>query len=289
MTHNDANTPSTNTTEPITRPAVLTIAGSDPSGGAGVQADLATFHAFGVYATAAITLITVQNTTGVTRVDLVDESLIAEQIDAVLSDIPPACIKIGALGNQRIARIVAEHLQHAPCPIVLDPVMVSKHGHPLVDRSCAQEIRARLIPLCAVLTPNTHEARHLTDIDITTREDMLRAAGALETMGARAVYLSAPTRGIPNPFADDLLLSNGSPIWIEGPLLPTERTHGTGCASSAAIAAGIALGHDTETACRNAKAFITEAIRTAPLRGRGVCPLNLHIAPPPTPAPRSKR
>lgn len=271
----------TNSSNHPAAPAVLTIAGSDPSGGAGIQADLATFHAFATYGMAAMTLLTVQNTLGVTRVDVMDPVLVGEQIDAVVRDIPPRAIKIGALGNHDIVRTVADRLAESlpalGCPLVLDPVVVSKHGHELVDRCCVEEIRTRLIPMATVVTPNAHEAVRLTEITIRTRDDMLRAAEALADMGAKAVCLSGPTNGVPDPFADDLLYHDGHATWLEGELLPMDRTHGTGCVSSASIASGLALGHDLETACRNAKRFVTQAIRTAPRRGQGIGPLNLNI------------
>lgn len=270
----------TNSTNDPAAPAVLTIAGSDPSGGAGIQADLATFHAFAAYGMAAVTLLTVQNTMGVSRVDVGDPMLVGEQIDAVVRDIPPRAIKLGALGNHAVVRTVAERLAEAlpalGCPLVLDPVAVSKHGHELVDRCCVEEIRTRLMPMVTVITPNAHEAVRLTGIPIRTREDMLRAAEALADMGAKAVYVSGPTSGVPEPFADDLLYQSGRATWLEGEVLPMDRTHGTGCVSSAAIAAGLALGNDLETACRSAKRFVSNAIRYAPKRGEGISPLNLH-------------
>src|SRR5271163_819873 len=168
-------------------PVALTIAGSDPSGGAGVQADLKTFHQFGVYSEAVITLITVQNTLGITRVDALPGDLVLAQIQAVLEDIPPDAAKLGALGNQEIIEAVAS--LHIKCPLVIDPVMISKHGAPLLAQEAIASFRSLLLPQATLLTPNLQEAAELTGRPVTTPAEMRAAAAALCDLGAGSVLV----------------------------------------------------------------------------------------------------
>ena len=249
----------------------LTIAGSDPSGGAGLQADLKTFHQFGVYGAAVVTLITVQNTTRVDRVECLDPALVREQIRAVAEDLSPRAAKTGALGSRGIVEAVAEEAARFDFPLVVDPVMISKHGRRLVAEDAVDALRRRLIPRAFVLTPNVPEAEALTEIEIRDGRHLRRAAEELVEMGAGAVLIKG---GHLEGDAVDVLYAGG--LWREypAPRIETRHTHGTGCTFSAAITAELAKGTPLETAVERAKAFITEAIRTAPGLGHGCGPVN---------------
>jgi hydroxymethylpyrimidine/phosphomethylpyrimidine kinase len=254
-------------------PVALTIAGSDPSGGAGIQADLKTFHQLGVYGEAVITLLTVQNTVRVSRVEVMPPTLVLEQLAAVLEDIPPAAAKTGALGSAEMVKAVARAAASFPFPLVVDPVMVSKHGLSLLPPAAADAIRERLLPRAFLITPNIPEAEALTGMKILTVEDMRAAAARLREMGARAVLIKG---GHLAGDAIDLLLDGGE--WHEFPAarIATRHTHGTGCTYSAAITAGLARGFALADAVGRAKRFIHEAIRTNPGLGHGCGPLNHH-------------
>lgn len=252
----------------------LTIAGSDPSGGAGIQADLKTFHRFGVYGEAVVTLLTVQNTLRVSRVEYVDPGLVREQIEAVIEDIPPAAAKTGALGNAGIVAVAAAAARTFRFPLVVDPVMISKHGAPLMDEEAARVLRSELLPAAALVTPNGPEAAALTGFAVETADDARRAAQAILSMGAKAVLVKGGhLRG---PACDILLDGSG---WHEYPgvRIETRHTHGTGCTYSAAITAGLALGLELPEAVRRAKEFIARAIETNPGLGSGSGPVN-HFA-----------
>ena len=258
--------------EPSVRPPVaLTIAGSDPSGGAGIQADLKTFHQFGVYGEAVITLLTVQNTLGVSRVECLRPDFVAGEIRSVLEDIPPAAAKTGALGNRGLVEAVAELASSFRFPLVVDPVMISKHGAPLMDGDGREALASLLLPLAALVTPNLAEATALTGLTVQSVEDMRRAAERILLMGAKAVLVKGGH--LPGSATDVLLDCRG---WREFPALriDTPHTHGTGCTYSAAITAGLARGFPVEEAVRRAKQYITEAIRTAPGLGHGAGPVN---------------
>lgn len=254
-------------------PVALTIAGSDPSGGAGIQADLKTFHQFGVYGEAVITLLTVQNTVRVSRVVVMPPDLILEQIAAVLEDIPPAAAKTGALGSEEVVEAVARAAAGFPFPLVVDPVIVSKHGHTLLPEPAIRTLREKLLPHAALLTPNVPEAEALTGITIGSLDDMRSAACRLREMGARAVLIKS---GHLESVATDLLLADGE--WHEFPAryIRTRHTHGTGCTYSAAIVAGLARGVALPEAVARAKRFIHDAIYTNPGLGRGNGPVNHH-------------
>ncbi len=256
------------------RPAVLTIAGSDPSGGAGIQADLKTFHQFGVYGEAAVTLITVQNTTRVTRVECLSPDLVAEQIQAVVEDIPPAAAKTGALGNAAIVEAVARAAAEFRFPLVVDPVMISKHGAPLLAEDAQRALRERLLPLAALVTPNLPEAGALAGRTVRNSRDARRAAEAIAALGARAVLIKG---GHSDACATDVLLAGGEWFEFAGERIDTPHTHGTGCTLSAAIAALLAKGLALPEAVGAAKRFVAEAIRTAPGLGGGSGPVN-HFA-----------
>jgi hydroxymethylpyrimidine/phosphomethylpyrimidine kinase len=254
-------------------PVALTIAGSDPSGGAGIQADLKTFHQFGVYGEAVVTLLTVQNSVRVSRVEVMPISLVLEQIEAVLEDIPPAAAKTGALGSAEMVRAVARAAAGFRFPLVVDPVMVSKHGQPLLPETAATAIREELLPRGTLITPNVPEAEALTGMTIRTLDDMRRAAERICGMGARAVLIKG---GHLDAGATDVLYNGAE--WHEFPAarLATRHTHGTGCTYSAAITAGLASGLTLAGAVERAKRFIHEAIRTNPGLGHGCGPVNFH-------------
>jgi hydroxymethylpyrimidine/phosphomethylpyrimidine kinase len=250
-------------------PIALTIAGSDPGGGAGIQADLKTFHQLGVYGTSAITLVTVQNTVRVSRVELLVASLVAEQIDAVLEDLPPSAIKTGALGSAEIVEAVASRAFKGP--LVVDPVTISKHGYPLLNSAARDAMRTLLLPRAALVTPNLDEAAQLTGIAVDCPESMKEAARRIADLGPRAVLVKG---GHLEGDALDILFAGGQFTDFRSPRIETRHTHGTGCTYSAAIAAFLAHGRGLEEAVGAAKAFITEAIRTAPGLGGGAGPLN---------------
>lgn len=251
----------------------LTIAGSDPSGGAGIQADLKTFHQFGVYGEAVITLLTVQNTVRVSRVEVVAPSLVLEQIAAVLEDIPPAAAKTGALGSVEMVEAVARAAAGFRFPLVVDPVMVSKHGLSLLTPEAAAAIRALLVPRAFVVTPNVPEAEVLTGIKIVTLEDMRRAAERLIELGARSVLVKG---GHLEGDAIDLLFDGAEWHEFPAPRVPTPHTHGTGCTYSAAITAGLAQGESLAASVARAKRFIHAAILSNPGLGQGSGPVNHH-------------
>ena len=245
-------------------PVALTIAGSDPSGGAGIQADLKTFHQFGVYGEAVITLLTVQNTQRVSRVEILPEALVLDQLAAVLEDIPPQAVKTGALGSPEMVRSIARAIVGFTFPLVVDPVMVSKHGAPLGGGGWED-----LIPLATLVTPNLAEAEILTGT-----ADMRGAAESLYEMGARAVLIKGGHR---EHDALDLLFDGQQWTEFPAPRIDTRNTHGTGCTYSAAITAGLAFGLSVRDAVARAKRFIDAAIRTNPNLGQGYGPVN-HFA-----------
>ena len=245
----------------------LTIAGSDPSGGAGVQADLKTFHQFGVYGEAAITLITVQNTRGIHRLEVLDADLVAEQIRAVIQDVPPHAAKLGALGNAAVAAAVAKALEGASFPLVVDPVMRGSQGGQL---GSAAILNAFLI------TPNLEEASGLAGFEVTDVRSMRAAADKIAGAGAANVLIKGGhLMGAP---IDLLRTSDGRFQEFTAERIETKHTHGTGCTYSAAITAELAKGTGLIDAIRRAKAFVTEAIRSNPGLGGGSGPLN-HFTP----------
>ena len=261
-------------------PVALTIAGSDPSGGAGLQADLKTFHQFGVYGEAVVTLITVQNTVRVSRVEVMPPDLVIEQLEAVLEDIPPAAAKTGALGSAEVVEAVARAAEFFRFPLVVDPVMVSKHGLPLLPDSAARAVRQYLLPRAALVTPNLPEAEALAGIPIHNIEDMRAAAGRIRDMGARAVLIKG---GHLETDATDLLWDGAGWREFPAPRIPTRHTHGTGCTYSAAITASLAQGLPLVDAVARAKLFIHAAIQTNPGLGQGSGPVNHHAEVPPHP------
>jgi hydroxymethylpyrimidine/phosphomethylpyrimidine kinase len=259
-------------------PVALTIAGSDPSGGAGIQADLKAFHQFGVYGEAVVTLVTVQNTRSVTRVEVLPADLVADQIAAVVEDLPPSAAKLGALGNLAVVEAVADQARLFRFPLVVDPVMISKHGVTLIAEEARAALTAQLIPLAWLLTPNLHEASVLTGRKVDSLESMKDAARHLQGLGARNVLIKGGH--LNGPALDLLLASDGQFHEFSSGRIDTPNTHGTGCTYSAAITAGLAKGIPLPIAISRAKQYVTEAIRTNPHLGHGHGPLN-HFAPAP--------
>jgi hydroxymethylpyrimidine/phosphomethylpyrimidine kinase len=251
----------------------LTIAGSDPSGGAGIQADLKTFHQFGVYGEAVITLITAQNTVRVARVEVLAPELVVAQIDAVLEDIPPLAAKTGALGSAEMVEAVARAAERFSFPLVVDPVMVSKHGLPLLPEAAVSAVRDLLLPRAALITPNVPEAEALTGMAIRTLDDVRRAAESLRALGTCAVLIKG---GHLDSDSTDVLLDADGFHEFPAARIATGHTHGTGCTFSAAITACLAAGLALGDAVARAKLFIHEAIRTNPGLGRGSGPVNHH-------------
>jgi hydroxymethylpyrimidine/phosphomethylpyrimidine kinase len=247
-------------------PIALTIAGSDPSGGAGIQADLKTFHQFGVYGEAVITLITVQNTRRVSRVEVLSDELVQEQIEAVLEDIRPGAAKTGALGSAEVVRTVARAAEAFDFPLVVDPVMISKHGAPLIAEDARKALLEELIPRSYLVTPNSHEAEALTG-----SAGVRNAAERLHRMGAQHVLVKGGHAEGP---ATDVLFTGHEFIEFPAGRIDTLHTHGTGCTYAAAITAELAKGVPLRMAIERAKRFITEAIRTNPGLGHGAGPVN---------------
>ncbi len=255
------------------KPVALTIAGSDPSGGAGLQADLKTFHQFGVYGEAVVTLLTVQNTCSVSRVECVSPELVIDQLLAVVTDIPPGAAKTGALGNRGIVEAVAEAATRFAFPLVVDPVLISKHGAPLMSADALQVVRERLLPRAFLLTPNLAEAALLAGIEIRDMDAMKTAALRLRDLGARAVVVKG---GHWRDHATDLLLDEDGWHEFPAPHIDTRHTHGTGCTYSAAITACLARGESLVAAVSAAKRFIAAAIASNPGLGSGAGPVNHH-------------
>lgn len=253
----------------------LSIAGSDPSGGAGLQADLKTFHRLGVYGEAVVTLITVQNTRGVTRVDVMAPDLVLEQIHAVCCDIPPHAAKIGALGNLGVVEAIATASRTFTFPLVIDPVMISTHGARLMSEEGQRAMSACLIPRAFLFTPNLKEATAFTGFPVTDIASMRKAAERLARLGAKNVLVKGGH--LDSDDAVDVLFEPGAGFHeFSSPRIATQHTHGTGCTYSAAITAELAKGMALRDAIGEAKKFIAEAIRTAPGLGSGTGPLNHH-------------
>ena len=253
----------------------LTIAGSDPIGGAGIQADLKTFHQFGLYGEAVITLLTVQNTVRVSRVDCIPAELVLAQLAAVLEDIPPHAAKTGALGNREIVEAIAAAAADFRFPLVVDPVMISKHGQPLISPDAITAVRELLLPRAALICPNLQEAEELTGIPVKSIDDMRAAAKRLCEMGAKAALVKG---GHLQESAVDVLFDGVEWREFTAPHIDTPHTHGTGCTLSAGITAELARGASLDGAVARAKSFITQAIRTNPGLGHGAGPLNHHAA-----------
>ncbi|HEX6536737.1 MAG TPA: bifunctional hydroxymethylpyrimidine kinase/phosphomethylpyrimidine kinase [Gemmatimonadaceae bacterium] len=254
----------------------LTIAGSDSGGGAGIQADLKTFHRFGVFGTSVITAITAQNTVGVTGWVAVDAPMVRAQLDAVATDLRPAAVKSGMLADAAVVRAVADGLRaHALAPYVLDPVMVATSGDPLLEPDAVRGIRERLLPLATLVTPNLNEAELLLGDEVRDPAAMERAARRLVALGARAALVKGGH--LAGAEMVDVLFDGREVRRFHHPRLDTPHTHGTGCTLSAAIAAHLALGAPLTAAVERSLDWLQLAIATAPGLGRGSGPVN-HFA-----------
>jgi hydroxymethylpyrimidine/phosphomethylpyrimidine kinase len=251
----------------------LTIAGSDSGGGAGIQQDLKTFQAFGVWGMTAITAVTVQNTICVSGFVELPPETVADQIVAVATDIGVDAAKTGMLASAAIVEAVAAAIREVEIDaLVVDPVFISKHGDPLLRPDAVAALRKEILPLALVVTPNAHEAGELAGSEVRTRADQREAAMAIRALGARWVLVKGGHVG--GPQAVDVLAGPDGIVEIAGPRIDSPNTHGTGCMLSAAIAAGVAKGLDVETAVREAKVFVTGAIEHSLAIGKGIGPVN---------------
>jgi len=260
----------------------LTIAGSDSGGGAGIQADLKTFHQFGVFGTSVVTAVTAQNTRGVEAWEGVSASLVARQLAAVFDDLPPAALKTGMLGPAGVVDAVAHTLgARLPVNYILDPVMLASSGARLLESDAEHLVATRLVPLAALVTPNLPEAAALTGAPVTTPEQMERAGRALRAMGARAALVTGGH--LAGEQVVDVLVTDGGVRRLTHARIETTSTHGTGCTLSAGIVAGLALGRSLERAVADAIDYVQRALAAAPGLGRGRGPLNHFVPAPPRP------
>jgi hydroxymethylpyrimidine/phosphomethylpyrimidine kinase len=258
----------------MSRPVVLSIAGLDPSGGAGIVADIKTIAALGCFPAAALTSITFQNTTGVFGVENQTAQTVRAQVEPIVQDLEVAAAKTGMLPTAEIvaevARLFAE--RGLPAPVV-DPVMVATSGDVLIDDEAFRILKTELFPLARVVTPNIPEAEKLTGFSIVTEEDMRHAAQAIQLMGARAVLVKGGHRSVEGQALDILLSEDGIFTEFQTEYLEVGEVHGSGCTLSAAIAAGLGKGLKLGAAVAVAKKFVTDAIRSAPRIGHGAKPL----------------
>jgi len=256
------------------RGRVLTIAGSDSGGGAGVQADIKTIAALGGFAATALTAVTVQNTRGVTGVVPLSPAVVIAQADSVLRDIGADSVKTGMLGDTALVEAVAERLSQLPAEVsrVIDPVMVATSGDRLLPENAVDAVRALAVPLASVLTPNAPEAEILTGKPVESLDGQGRAAERLLRMGASGVLVKGGH--VPGPAITDLLATGEGEWFLEGPRLQTRATHGTGCTLAAGIAAGLARGLGLNDAVGLARAYLFEAIARAPGLGGGASPVH---------------
>jgi hydroxymethylpyrimidine/phosphomethylpyrimidine kinase len=260
---------------PAKLPCALTIAGSDSGGGAGIQADLKTMAALGVFGTTALTAVTAQNTRGVRSFLALPAGLVLEQARAVLSDLPVAAIKTGMLANGEIVRAVRELLDEAALPVVVDPVLVATSGDKLLDEEGEGCVRALLLPAATLVTPNLPEAAVLTGLVVRTLAEQREAARALVALGAKAALVKG---GHAEGDPVDVLYDGVAFLELRAPRQQTTSTHGTGCTYAAAITALLARGFSLAEAVRTAHAYLQEAIRQAPGLGHGHGPVH-HLHP----------
>ncbi|MBW1907697.1 MAG: bifunctional hydroxymethylpyrimidine kinase/phosphomethylpyrimidine kinase [Deltaproteobacteria bacterium] len=254
-------------------PIVLTVAGSDPSGGAGLQADLKTIHQHGAYGAAVPTLITAQSTTGVEEVELLSPDLVRAQLSSLLADVEPAAAKTGALGSPGVTHVLGSFMKETRFPWVVDPVWLPTRGRPLSKGNIIDAYKEALIPRAALVTPNVQEAALLAEMAVRSLDDAREAAERIAALGASAVlikggHLEGSDRGT------DLLLQDGEVTELPAAQVVAGRFHGTGCALSAAIATRLALGQDIPAAVEGAKAWLTGALAHAFAVGKGAKPVN---------------
>lgn len=251
---------------------VLTIAGSDSSGGAGIQADLKTFSAIGTFGMSVITAITAQNTQGVFLVEELSKEIISKQIEVIFEDIPPKAVKIGMVSSPEIIKVISESLiKYKPTQLVVDPVMISKSGYSLLRPEAKEALLKHLLPLAYILTPNTLEAEEISGIKIETVEDMKKAGEEILKLGPKYVLMKG---GHLDGDATDILIGQDTYEVYTAKRLDRKNTHGTGCTISSSIAAHLALGFDIKDAVEMSKKYITEAIEHSFDIGKGVGPVN---------------
>lgn len=249
---------------------LLTIAGSDSSGGAGIQADLKTFAAHGTFGMSVITAVTAQNTCGVTKVQDIDCDVVEAQIDAVFTDIRVDAVKIGMVSQPEIIRTIAKCLRkYKPGIIVVDPVMISKSGYPLLQPEACQTLIEELLPLATLVTPNLPEAEAIAKMTVAKKNEMRPVAEKIIALGAKAVLVKG---GHLTDTADDLLFDGSKEVWFAGERINTKNTHGTGCTLSSSLAANLAKGLSLEEAVKASKAYVTEAIAYGIELGAGCGP-----------------
>lgn len=252
--------------------SVLTIAGSDSSGGAGIQADIKTITAHKLFATSAITALTAQNTTGVFSIHDAPAEFVAQELDAIFSDIPPAAVKIGMVSNPDIIRVISQKLrEYQAVNIVVDPVMVSTSGSKLLNDEATDALCSLLLPIATVITPNIPEAEALAGISIQNSQHMTAAAQILSEKIMGAVLVKG---GHMVETASDLLYYTGHAQWFHGKRIDNPNTHGTGCTLSSAIACNLAMGFDLPIAIHNAKHYLTGALAAGLNLGKGSGPLD---------------
>ena len=259
-----------------TTPRVLIIAGSDSSGGAGIQADIKTCAAFGTYSATAVTAVTAQNTMGVQQVEIMPAALVRAQIQSVLSDIGADVIKIGMLGSAEIIDVVAQEIEESDAFIILDPVMVATSGDNLLDPDAIEILKTKLLPLADLVTPNVPEAEILTGLKIDDVDDLTKAGDALLKMNVYAALMKGGHLKGKSVF--DVLVSEEGANIMSGPRIHSRHTHGTGCTLASAVAACMAQGATLEQAVMTAREFVFQAIKTAPKLGEGNGPLNHGLA-----------
>jgi len=258
-------------------PIALTIAGSDSGGGAGIQADLKTFHAFGVYGTSVITAVTAQNTRGVTGIHNIPLETVRAQVDAVVSDLRPQAFKSGMLATAELVSTVADAIrEHGLERYVMDPVMVATSGDPLLEDDAVAAIIGDLLPLAFLVTPNLHEASILADMSVVTADDMRDAGHRILDLGARAVLMKGGH--LEGDVVDILLVGGKEHSWTR-PRIDTRHTHGTGCTLSAAIVAALALGDALPMSVERGIRFIGRGIAAAPGLGSGRGPVSHFVSP----------
>ena len=257
---------------------VLTIAGSDSGGGAGIQADLKTFQERSVFGTSVITAVTAQNTKGVQDIHLVSLENVQAQLDSIFDDFSISAIKTGLLVNENYVELIANKLEnHSDIPIIVDPVMMAKGGRALMDDSAASKLVEKLLPLTTVLTPNIPEAEAITNTEIKTEEDMIDSAKTIQKLGVKNVLVKGGHQEANEYATDVLLLENGEICRFEKGRVDIKNTHGTGCTYAASIAADIAKGNSIEQAIATGKEFVHVAIKHSLNIGSGHGPTN-HFA-----------
>ena len=254
-------------------PVALTIAGSDSGAGAGIQADLKTFAAHGVYGCSVLTMVTAQSTQAVDAIEILPSDLIIQQLRTVFADFDVAAIKSGALGSAGVISTVAGFLASMEASnLVIDPVMISKHGHKLISDDAVSVLSNELLPLALAVTPNIPEAEALSKMsNLCSRAALVRAAEEIADLGCKAVVIKG---GHSDQEPADLVWDDGEITWLEGERIATPHTHGTGCTFSAAIAANLVQGMELLDAVRAAKSYTAGAIRNHQIFGRGINPIN---------------